>query len=287
MKQEPTAARRTTALLVLALALASALAAATDPADESCLKCHNAAKLASLKLNGKRGPEVIPEDPVEGEAFATVINEAGAHRRRELAEAFLKTYPASWMLEPAYEIAAKASIATGDFPAALAYGARSLRLLPENPFLLVALADAQTRMGKFEGAARSATDALGFLDRFDRPSSIDEATWPRVKAQLQSQAYFAIGRAAAEAGMASGSKVRATELGDAEKALRESFRLSPSSAGSALLLGLVDLNQNRMEEGAGFMAMAARIDGPLPAQAVGRLRAVYADGSIAGGRPFE
>jgi len=267
--------------------LALSAAADTDPADKSCLACHDAAKLASLQKDGKRGPEVIPEDPREREAFAALMAANGAAERRALAEAFLKNYPASWMLEPAYEIASKASIALGDFPAALDSGARSLRLLPENPFLLTALADVRARSNQFESATKDARDTLWYLGRFDRPSSIDDREWPGIKARLQSQAYYLIGRVAAMEAQTSGGDSRARRFADAESALRESLRRDAGAPGPAFLLGMVKLNQGRMQEGAAFLALAAKSEGPVRAQALDRLRQVYADGSVAQGRPFE
>ena len=64
------------ALVLLALAVAQAPAAAdTDPSEKSCLGCHTPENLASLKKHGKRGPEVIPEDPAERKAFAALMAE--------------------------------------------------------------------------------------------------------------------------------------------------------------------------------------------------------------------
>jgi predicted CXXCH cytochrome family protein len=273
--------------LLLLFSAACMLAAADDKTDDSCLKCHDRANLESLRKNGRRGaPEVIPEDPKEREAFAEVVNASDPRRRKELAEAFLKAYPASWVLEPVYEVAAKANIAIGDFPAALDYGARSLRLLPENPFLLVALADVETRMGQFDAAARRAESALWYLDRFDRPSSIEAPAWPQVKAQMQSQAYYSVGRAAAADALAPGSVVRQQRLADAEKALQESLRLDPS-ARAAYLLGMVDLNAGRMNDGAAYLSLAAKPEGSIRAQALDALRRIYGDDAAAGERSFE
>lgn len=273
---------------ILLFSFSGILAAADDKTDESCLKCHDRANLESLRKNGRRGPpEVIPEDPKEREAFATVMNEPDAARRKELAEAFVRTYPASWVLEPVYEAASKAAVAIGDFPAALDYGARSLRLLPENPFLLVALADVETRIGNFDAAGRTAENALWYLGRFDRPSSIEEQAWPQVKARLQAQAYYSVGRAAAADALAPGSTVRAQRLADAEKALQESLRLDPSGARSAYLLGMVDLNDARMNEGAAYLSLAAKPEGAIRTQALGALQRIYGDGAAAGGRSFD
>jgi predicted CXXCH cytochrome family protein len=257
----------------LAFLAVSFIAVANGAPSQSCLGCHDGGKLAALQKDGKRGPEIIPEDPREREAFASLMSENAPRRRKELAEQFLATYPQSWMLEPAYEIASKASIALGDLPAALDYGARSLRLLPENPFLLLTLAEVQTKTGRLDAASRSAEDALSYLNRFDRPSSMEAATWPRVKARLQAQSYFAIGRTAFTEG----------RLSDAEAALIQAWRLDPDGPGAALLLGMVYLGQGRSSDAAGFLAVAARAQGSVQAQALERLHAIYE----AGPRPFD
>ena len=72
------------------------------------------------------------------------------------AARFLAEYPRSWRLAPVYEVASKSSFALGALREALEFGAKSLRILPENPFLLLPLADAQTRAGLYDAAARSA-----------------------------------------------------------------------------------------------------------------------------------
>jgi predicted CXXCH cytochrome family protein len=287
MRRGAKAARRTGLGLALALGVARILAAADDPSEKSCLACHDPDKLVSLKKNGKRGPEIIPEDPQERAAFAALMAETEPARRRSAVEAFLKRYPASWMLEPAYEVASKASIALGDMPAAFDYGARSLRLLPENPFLLLALADARIKTSQWQEAARNAQDALWYLGRFDRPSSIEQRDWPGIESRLQAQADFVIGRAAAAEALASAGPTRDQKLAAAEKALKDALRLDPSAAGTSFLLGMVKLNQGRLEEGAAFLALAAGPEGPMRAQALDRLHEVYAAGAVADGRPFE
>ena len=272
----------------LIVSVAAVLAAAdTDPAGKSCLACHDAAKLASLKQNGKRPPEIIPKDPVEREAFAAMMAATDERERKTLAERFLARYPSSWMLEPTYEVAAKASIALGDFPAALDYGGRSLRLLPENPFLLLALSDVRIRSGQFAAGRQMAQDALWYLSRFDRPSSIDARDWPRVKAGLQAQADFLIGRAAATEAQDAAGAARVRLFTDAEAALQAALRSDPGAAGPAYLLGLVDLNLGRMRDGAAFLARAARQDGPMRAPALARLHEVYRDTVGAAGPAFE
>ena len=271
----------------MVLCTAGLLMGDTDPAEKRCLACHDGAKLESLKKDGKRGPEVIPEDPREREAFAALMAASDPPQRKRLAEAFCKTYPASWMLEPAYEIASKASIAMGDYAAALDYGARSLRLLPENPFLLMSLAEVQLRNRNFGAATRAAEDVLWYVGRFDRPTSIDEREWPNVSARLRAQAHFLIGRVAASEAQGASGELRTQRFADAERSLREALRLDGSAAGTAFLLGMVELNEGRMNEGAAYLALAAKPEGPVRGQALERLRAVYADAGASSGRPFE
>ena len=136
------------------------------------------------------------ENPKERRAFLTLYRQSNAEKRRELAESFLVNYPQSWLLAPVYEIAAKASIDLEDYPRALQYGEESVRLLPENPLLLVPLANVQVKQGLLSEAAQTAREALDYLDRFYRPLSVPEKRWPVVERQLRASAYYALGRAA-------------------------------------------------------------------------------------------
>jgi predicted CXXCH cytochrome family protein len=233
-------------------------------------------------------PETPEDDPVERDAFAAMVNQTDQHRRREMAERFLTAYPQSWRLAPVYEIAAKSSIALGDFKAALDFGARSLRILPENPFLLLPIADVQTKAGLYDAASRGALDAIWYLERFDRPTSIEAQTWPRLKNRLEAEGYFDIGRAAAAQGLAGTGELRNRKLAEAETALLRSLgRPDIAGSGSALLLGMVYLGDSRPNDAAAAFALAAKADGPVRTQAMDRLRALHADNAISGGRPFD
>jgi hypothetical protein len=79
-------------------------------------------------------------DAQERRAFLKLYGARDPQKRYTLAETFLATYPQSWLLPQVYEIAAKVCIDLEDYAAALRHGAQSLRLLPENPLLLVPLA---------------------------------------------------------------------------------------------------------------------------------------------------
>jgi hypothetical protein len=129
-----------------------------DKPDRGCLGCHDSVRLAEIKK--QQGNEIIPEDPCERAAFAGVIGESNPRRLRDAAKRCLSTYPQSWVLEPVYELAAKASIALGETKAALDFGARSLRLLPVNPFLLVPLSVGKTAGGDSAETIRGLRTAL-------------------------------------------------------------------------------------------------------------------------------
>ena len=236
------------------------------------MKCHTPSNLESLKKNGIRKPEVIPQDPREREAFAAVINEPDARRRKELAEGFLKTYPSSWMLEPVYEIAAKACIATGDLSAAIEYGALSLRILPENPFLLVALADAETGW-EISMPRRGARMRCGTSIASTGQRRSTRRDWPRVKAQLRSGAYLHVGRAAAADASGAGQQGALAAVGRGGKGA--SGIAAPRSEQRAFRIPAGDgrFEQGRMSDGASLLAMAAKPDGPVRAQAIDRLHA--------------
>jgi predicted CXXCH cytochrome family protein len=273
---------------VLLPALTPQLGAApgdADPARNSCLECHEGDELLTLKTKRRLGPDSKREDPRELEELAAISTEADPGRQRDMAQKFLAAHPDSWMLDSAYETVSMASIALNDFPAALDYGARSLRLLPENPPLLLALAEVQTKTGMLDAAIAGAEDALGYLDRFYHPSSVDDAAWAQLKRRLQAQAWFAIGRAAATEGLSSEGAVRTAKLADSEKALRQVLILDPASAGAAFLLAVAYQADGRLGEAAGFLALAAK--GPPRAEALARLRVIYSADAVAAKRPFE
>ena len=267
--------------------LAGALYAA-PPADQKTPARNNGTGAAPAAGTVKPDYHItIKDDPAERDAFAAIINETDQHRRRDMAERFLAEYPQSWRLAPVYEIASKSSFALGDLRAALEFGAKSLRILPENPFLLLPMADAQTRAGLYDAAARSARDAIWYLDRFDHPTSIDEDSWRQIKARNQAEGYFDVGRAAAAEGLANSGDLRARQLADAETALLKALSFNAGGAGVPNLLGTVYLGEGRPDEAAGIFAVAARSDSPARAQALDRLHTLYDGNPALSGRPFD
>src|SRR5690348_13639289 len=140
-------------------------------------------------------------DSKERRAFLKLYHSRDPQKRRQLAEAFVVTYPQSWLLAQSYEIAAKACIDLDDYTAALRFGSQSLRLFPENPLLLVPLANVQVQMQQFRAAEERARSALEYLEGFDRPAAIAPAAWPAAQAELKASGYFVLGRAAVAEGL--------------------------------------------------------------------------------------
>ena len=87
-------------------------------------------------------------DPGERKAFVGLLKRSPPDERRQVAEDFLDHYPQSAFLAQAYEIAAKAYIDLGDDKAAIQFGREALKIYPENPLLLVPLADIRNAPGR-------------------------------------------------------------------------------------------------------------------------------------------
>jgi hypothetical protein len=97
------------------------------------------------------------------------------------ADAFLSRFPQSSFLAQAYEVAARASFGLQKYEPDLDYARPSLSLLPENPLLLVPIADVEAHRHLNEVAIAHAEEALHELDIFTGPSSVREEEWPDVK----------------------------------------------------------------------------------------------------------
>ncbi len=207
------------------------------------------------------------QDQGERADFLRAYQESQPVRRRSQAESFLKKYPQSWLLAQALEIAAKAAIDLDDLPQALQYGRESLRLLPENPFLLVLLANAQVQLKAFREAEASAADALEYLERFGRPAVIGEKEWPAIERALKASSHYALGRVAATEGLASQGPARRVKLQAAAVHLARGRELNPADGEIAYLLGLVQQALGNKREAAAEFAAAAGIPGPLQQKA--------------------
>ena len=136
-------------------------------------------------------------DAVERDAFRAVWDTRAPAEQRGLAERFVARFPASIVLREAYELAAHASVAAGDAGAAMTWAERSLRILPENPSLLVLAADLSARRGDLAAAERRARLALEILARADAPAPLSADEWNRVRDGHRAIAHTILARAAA------------------------------------------------------------------------------------------
>ena len=211
-------------------------------------------------------------DQSERADFLRLYNERQPIRRRSMAESFLKNYPQSWLLAQVFEIAAKAAIDLDDLPHALQYGNESLRFLPENPFLLVPLANVQVQLKEFQKAEASANDALEYLDRFGRPSGIAQSEWPQIERALKASSYYVLGRVAATEGLASQGTGRIVKLQAAVVHLSRGRELNGGDGEIAYLLGLVQRALGNNREAAAQFTASAGTRGPLQQKARDQLR---------------
>jgi predicted CXXCH cytochrome family protein len=223
--------------------------------------------------------------PQERRTFQALYNRGDPRRRLKAAQAFLTDYPDSWMLAEVYEIAAKACLDQGDQPKAIAYAKESLRLLPENPLLLVPIAHAQVEQGLLRDGETSARDALEYLDRFARPSSISESRWPVVRAQLRGSSFYALGKIRLAQGLGATGDERRGQLQAAAADLTGAAQLDTKNGGITYLLGLTDLALNDPDSAARAFAAAARLPGAQQAKAQAKLGELHLN--AADFRPLE
>jgi tetratricopeptide (TPR) repeat protein len=196
----------------------------------------------SVVTSASRAPISIADeiqDPAERSAFVTILQTTDPVKLLALSRSFLLTYPRSAFLAPAADAAARSSFDLGELKSGLDYAHLSLSLLPENPLLLVAVADVQAALQQNEPAIVSARDALDYLDRFDRPAKIPERDWPDAKKKQQGTAWFVIGRALInEALQAPAGVHRMSLLERAASALKQARALKPGDLEITYLLGV-------------------------------------------------
>ena len=194
-----------------------------------------------------------------------------------LAARFVDRYPRSIVLREAYELAARAYVAEGDLVQGLAWANRALRLMPENPFLLVMVADVAAKQRQFDLAVTSARDALRYLEHAERPSHLSRQQWPQVRDGLRATALFVQGRVAA---------VR-EQYKEAEQSLLASLMLNPDDVEALYTIGVVRMAVRADEGAARAFSRVAQTDGPLAAAARESLRALHARSAAAAGTTFE
>ena len=113
----------------------------------------------AIGLGGRPAPVTIfdqIEDARERRAFRELWD-AAPRSQMDLAVRFVDQYPRSIVLREAYELAARAFVEQGDLAQGLTWASRALRLMPENPSLLVMVGDiaAKARRPRSGGRERA------------------------------------------------------------------------------------------------------------------------------------
>jgi tetratricopeptide (TPR) repeat protein len=233
---------------------------------------------ANITTQNRRSSTVADQisDPAERVAFLALFQNTQPKQMLEQAKLFLARFPQSAFLFQAYEMAARASFGMEDYDAGLNYAKQSLTLLPENPLLLVSVADVEAQKHLNDAAISDARDAVEYLDRFAAPGTVAPESWPELKSKLKATAEFAEGRALLEQAVAlpTGEK-REALLKDCKVLLAEAQMLNPSDVEVTYLFGLVQLASGDLNSAAGSFARIYRANGALVSKAHENLLNIY------------
>lgn len=219
--------------------------------------------LGSRPVQGTLFDEI--PDARERAAFRELWN-AAPGAQTELARRFLEAYPRSVVLRETYELGARAYIAEGNLSQGLVLARRALRLLPENPFLLVMAADVAAKLGDFGYAAEAAGDALTYLEHAEPPAQLAGPRWPDIRDHLRATALFVKGRVAA---------TRA-QYREAEQFLVSSLTLNPADIEAVYTIGVVRMAVGADEGASRAFARVAQGDDALASAARESLRVLHA-----------
>jgi Cytochrome c554 and c-prime len=233
----------------------------------------------TLVTTTNRSPSTVADqinDPAEREAFLNLYKPQGAGAMLQAAKSFLQNYPQSAFLAQAYEVAADSSFDQRDYAGGLAYARQSLTYLPENPQLLVAVADVQARQHLNDEAMTNARAALYYFDRFGRPGAIAESRWPDLKRRMRATSNFALGRALLQEAVAgpAGEKRRAL-LKESETALEQARSLNGADSQIVYVLGLVRLSSGDFQQAEENFAAVYRQKDELAPKALEHLQTIY------------
>ena len=227
-------------------------------------------------------------DPAERRALLKIYGARTPRAKADASDRFLENYPQSWLLPEVYELSAKAHIDLGELDRALQDGRASLRILPESPLLLVPLANVEVKLGVTLEAEQSAQDALDYLERFDRPTSITEKRWPAVEQDLKASCYFVLGRARTVQGVnAPPGEERSKRLLESISFLARARRLNPDDPEIAYLIGLDYMGLGNPTEAAKWMSEVYQKESPLKDLALARLRTMFDRSKQSSGQSFE
>ncbi len=206
------------------------------------------------------------QDARERSLFQQLGEAADPAQARQRAVTFVERYPRSVLLREAYETAARASAALGDDDAAIEWGKRALRLLPENPLLLAMITDLASQHGQHQLAETSGRQALRYLENALAPTTIQPDAWPQMRDELRNQVDFALGRMAVEEG----------RFADAEQWLLDALRLKPTDYVALYTLGIERYANKDPDAAAPCFAEVMRAGGAFAETAQRRLQQVYA-----------
>ena len=216
------------------------------------------------------------EDASERRAFRELWD-AVPRAQIDLAERFVARYPRSVVLREAYELGARAHVAEGHLPQGLVWAKRALRLMPENPFLLVMIADTSAKQRDFDVAEAAARDALRYLEHAVPPSHVSAQQWPDVRDRLRAAALFVQGRVAASR----------EQYKEAEQSLVASLTLDADDMEALYTLAVVRMAVRADEGAARAFAHVARSAGPLASPARDALRVLHARSAVARQSSFD
>src|SRR5258708_583033 len=100
-----------------------------------------------------------------------------------------------------------------------------------------------------DAAIASGRDALGYLERFVRPSSVAENGWFGLKRRQQASAYFVIGRAKLhKALLESTAELRGSLLAESVASLAQAHSLNHADDETTYLFGVAQLSSGKPME---------------------------------------
>ena len=226
-----------------------------------------------------RNPSTVADqisNAAERAAFLALFKQGSPTQMLKQAESFLAQFPRSALLFQAYEVAARASFELEDYDVGLNYARESLTLLPENPLLLVSVADVEAQKHLNDAAISDARDAIEYLDRFSAPGTVPPGSRPELKNKLKATANFAQGRALLEKALAlSKGEKRDAMLKNCKVSLAEAQTLNPSDFEITYLFGLAQLASGELRSAAGSFAKIYRANDSLASKARENLQTIY------------
>lgn len=227
------------------------------------------------------------QDPAERAAFEELLKTTDPTQTLVQAKSFLNRFPRSAFLAPVAERAARASFDLGQFKSGLGYARFSLKLLPENPLLLVPVADVEARLGENPAAIASARDALDYFSRFAGPVTIPAREWPNFKRKQQAIAWFVIGRALVNEALGGPEGDRQSLLNQAAGALSTAQNLNPKDMEAVYLLGLDYRYANELPNAVQAFSTVYEKRKSFSSQAYDQLQAIYKAAKSGSGIDFD